>query len=122
MTNNTPKHSTIALAAAALSLGFAATASAAPSTNAEIVGYNTCLDAAERETKDMDTTRHYLLAKDGTNNRYYINAYQWQNGERVAVRVACTTSANGRNLAQVDVDEGRYSNQNARVTIEVAGK
>lgn len=122
MNSNTLKHSTAALAAIALGMGLAATATAKPSSQSEMQGYQTCLDAAERETKAMDTTRNYLLEKDADAKRYYINAYQWQNGQRVAVRVACTTSTNGRTLANVEVDEGRYTNSNTRVTIEVAGK
>lgn len=122
MNSKTLKRSTATLATIALGMGLAATASAKPSTQAEMLGYQTCLEAAERETKAMDTTRNYLLEKDADAKRYYINAYQWQNGDRVAVRVACTTSINGRTLADVAVDEGRYTNRNARVTIEVAGK
>lgn len=122
MNSNTLKHSTAALATIALGMGLAATANAQPSNNAEMVGYETCLNAAERETNTMDATRHYLLAKDADAKHYYINAFQWQNGERVAVRVACTTSTSGRTLASVEVDEGRYNNRNSRVTIEVAGK
>lgn len=119
---NTLKHSATALATITLGLGLAATANAGPSSPAEMKGYETCVNAAESQTQSMDTTRYYLLDQDADAKHYYINAYQWQNGERVAVRVACTTSANGINLASVDVDEGRFNNRNALVTIEVAGK
>lgn len=122
MNNITLKHSTTALATITLSMGLAATATAKPSTPSEMRGYETCMTAAEQESRPMDANRHYLLEKDADAKRYYINAYQWQNGERVAVRVACTTSTSGRTLADVSVDEGRYTNSNPRVTIEVAGK
>lgn len=122
MNSTTLKHSATALATIALGMGLAATANAKPSSTAEIRGYQTCVNAAERETKKMDTGRHYLLARDSDAKRYYINAYQWQNGERVAVKVACTTSSNGLTLADVSVDQGRYSTRNTRVTIDVAGK
>jgi hypothetical protein len=122
MNSTTLKHSATALATIALGMGLAATANAKPSTQAEIRGYQTCVNAAERKTKDMDTTHHYLLKRETDAKRYYINAYQWQNGERVAVRVACTTSLSGLSLADVSVDQGRYKKRDTRVTIEVAGK
>jgi len=122
MRSTTLKHSAAALTTIALGMGVAATASAKPSSHADLLGYNNCIQAAENETTEMDPTRFYLLEQEADQKRYYINAYQWQNGERVAVRVACTTSANGRTLADVAVDEGRYNNRTARVTIEVAGK
>lgn len=122
MNKNTLKHSAAALATIALGMGLATTANAKPSNHADMRGYQTCVNAAEDQTNTLDTTRHYLLAEDTDAKHYYINAYQWQNGDRVAVRVACTTSLNGRTLADVAVEEGRYSNQNTRVTIQVAGK
>ncbi len=99
--------------AATAGLLLAGAAVAKPSQPSEIRGYQSCLTAAEQQTKPMRTTRRYLLQTSDSGRAYFINAYQWQNGERVAVHVTCSTSRNGHKVHNVAVNEGSYDRQNS---------
>ncbi|MFK7915389.1 MAG: hypothetical protein AB8B93_15855 [Pseudomonadales bacterium] len=93
---------------------------AEPSNSAELRGYGKCVDAAAEQSEGLATQRFYLLNTQGDQNQYYINASRWEEGDRVAVRIACETSANGRVLLSQSVAAGRFEGQRGRVSVEVA--
>ena len=93
---------------------------AKPSDSAELRGYDKCLDAAAEQSRGLATQRTYLLNTQGAQNQYYINASRWEDGNRVAVRIACETSANGRTLLSQSMTPGRFDTQRGRVSVEVA--
>lgn len=107
------------LAASTLALA-SATALAQPSNSAELRGYDKCLDAAAEQSQGLAPQRFYLLNTEGEQNQYFINASRWEDGNRVAVRIACETSANGRTLLSQSVVPGRFDTQRSRVSVEVA--
>ena len=115
---------TVALTTLAIagSLSLAGTAYGKPSTDSELRGYQACVNAAQAETARLDPTRSYLLKDGDSEKRYFINAYQWQDGSRVAIKVACSTSPNGRQLNDIAVSEGRYNRNNGRSNIDLAQK
>jgi len=120
----TPIAKTTAITTLAITgaLAMSGTAYAKTSTDSELRGYQACVDAAQAESPTLDPTRSYLLNERSDQKRYFINAYQWQDGSRVAVKVACSTSANGRQLTQVDITEGRYNRTNTYSRIDIAQK
>ncbi|MEZ5558659.1 MAG: hypothetical protein R3E86_08985 [Pseudomonadales bacterium] len=98
-----------ALGAAVLLAGLAAPADARVSTSKELAGYHACLDAAADSHSGLVAKRFYYTAQSGDNRTYYINASAWENGNRVALRIACATSTDGRELLSVSSAEGRYA-------------
>ena len=98
----------------------AGSALAVPSNSAELRGYSNCVAAATEQSDGLQTQRHYLLNSQGERNEYYINATRWEQGDRVPVRIACQTSANGRVLLSQSVAAGRFAKQRGLVSIEVA--
>lgn len=96
--------------------GFAQT-----SSNAEFRGFQQCVDAIDRTSRGLVPARTYYIAKAGASAEYFINATRWENGEREAVRIACTTTNRGQRLLSADVEAGRYVNDAApSVRVEVA--
>ena len=105
---------------ACLTLAFSAASEARTSTASEMRGYNNCVNEASKDSNGLVTQREYLIEKSGASAMYYINASRWQDGERNAVRVACETTLRGARLVSASIEEGRFSNDPARVTVEIA--
>lgn len=95
---------------------------AGPSSSAELRGYSKCISAASEQSLGLAANRYYLLNNEGEQNQYFINASRWESGDRVPVRIACETSANGRVLISQAIETGRYATQRGRVSVEVAGR
>jgi len=114
-----PLKNTLIYTAAAASL-MTMTAQAKLSSSSELRGYNVCIEAAEPEFNGLQLSRNYYLNEEGDKNIYYVNGSAWQSGERVAVRISCDTSANGRQLLSQTSNSGRYSNERATVRVQVA--
>ena len=108
------------LAVATTLLGFSAVVEARPSSEAELRGYNNCVAAAKKESNGLVPTREYLIDKSGENTLYYVNATRWEDGERNTIRVACETKARGHSLVSATIEDGRFSDDKGRVTVEVA--
>jgi len=110
----------IAITAVAACLAFSAVAEARTSSEGEMRGYDQCIEEAGRDSLGLVTSRNYLLDSAGESNFYYVNATRWEDGERHTVRLSCETSANGRHLINAGLDQGRFSQDASRVTVEVA--
>ncbi|HSG88568.1 MAG TPA: hypothetical protein VLA56_05105 [Pseudomonadales bacterium] len=95
-------------------------AQAQVSTESEFRGYSTCIDAAKDEVKGLVTSRDYFIARNSDASQFFINGTAWNDGDRVAVRVACDTSRNGRKLLDLAIDDGRFVLDNGSVTVRVA--
>lgn len=107
---------------AALSLTGVA-AEAKVSTEAELRGYQQCLNAAARESNGLVPTRNYYIDKEDAQTEYFINATRWENGERAYVRINCTTTARGERLLSADIDSGMYRNEPVpSVRVELASQ
>ncbi len=114
---------TLALTTAAITaLAFTTAAEARPSTDSELRGYNTCIEAANAQSEGLVPSREYLINKEGENTLYYVNATRWEEGERNTIRVACETKARGQELVSASIEDGRYTDRESRVTVEVAAK
>ncbi len=73
-------------------------------------GYDNCVDAiAAGDLSGITYPRHYLISRQSDKTDYYLNAYAWENGARVAKRVACQTSKNGRVVLSLQADDGQYA-------------
>ena len=110
----------IVLTAATALLGFSAVVEARSSSEAELRGYNNCVAAVEKESNGLVPTREYLIDRSGDTTMYYVNATRWENGERANVRAACETAARGHRLVSATIEDGRFTRDNTRVTVEVA--
>ena len=108
---------TLTLAAALSAISLAPLAEARPSSHSELRGLENCMDAAADEGMETNPGRTYYIQKEDGENNYFINGFAWQNGDRVPLRIACTTSSNGRQLVSLDFAEGRYSNRSRGVAI-----
>ena len=112
----------IVLAAAALtSVAFASASFAAPSTHAELRGYQACLEANQDDFAGLTTQRNYLLAKTDTGHTYYINANAWQNGQRVKVSFSCETTSTGKLVQNQGVSYNHFISARS-VPVQVAGQ
>ncbi len=114
MTQSTPLIAAIALAA---SVSMIPQAEARSSSHAELRGYQNCLEAASDEGVSLYPSRTYLIKQTSSENHYFINGYQWQNGERQPLRVACETSTSGRQLVNVEVANGRYRSRTSAIDV-----
>ena len=111
---------TLIVSAAVTSIATAGLAQARTSSEAEFRGYQNCLENASEESRGLVASREYLINKDGANTTYYVNATRWNDGERESVRIACETANRGVTLVNATTLEGRYTTDDARVTVEVA--
>ncbi len=85
-------------------------AQAQKSTTAELRGYQTCLNELRvTRPNGLVTPRAYYIAKQGDVSTYYVNTSIWQAGQRVAKRLNCTTTRNGRKLLSFSSSEGRFA-------------
>ena len=101
------KKTLLILVAAAASIAIAAQARV--SNHAEMTGYNTCVNASEGQFHGLVLSRDYFVAQNPGAKSYYINGTAWENGDRIAVRIACDTSNNGRDLKNVTTGSGRFA-------------
>jgi hypothetical protein len=112
---------TIALMTTATALlAFTAIAEARTSSGAELRGYDNCVAAAKKESNGLVAGTNYLIDKAPGSTLYYVNATRWEDGERKNVRIACETAARGHNLVSSVIEDGRFTNVDTRVTVEVA--
>ncbi len=112
----------IGTAALAAGLTFAIQASAGPL--ALQVGYDTCKDKIQSQQKQdgMVFSRHHYVHREAESNTYFINSTAWGGGARVALKSACETSINGRQILALETSQGRWNDlREGRVDIEVAG-
>ena len=80
------------------------------SSSAELRGYQTCLDElAATQPTGLVTPRVYYIAKQGDVSTYYVNTSIWQAGHRVAKRLNCSTTRNGRKLLSFSSSDGRFA-------------
>lgn len=105
---------------ASLTLAFSAASEARSSSSSELRGYNHCIKEAKKDSNGLVTGRDYLINKEGSTTRYFINASRWQDGERAEIRVACETELRGARLVSASIEEGRFTNDSGRVTVEIA--
>ncbi len=109
------------LLSAAAFLGLSTGAAAATSDPAELRGYNSCLKAAPTgDLTDVTLPRVYYIAKHGDSNTYYVNAFGWRDGVRVAKRITCETSLTGRKVYSVQAADGRYARRSETSQATVA--
>lgn len=101
-------------------LAFTALAQARTSSDAEMRGYNNCVAAAKKESNGLITGTSYLIDKVPGSTLYYVNATRWEDGERNYVRIACETASRGHNLVSSVIEDGRFTNVDTRVTVEIA--
>ena len=100
---------TAGLATAVLTAGSLG-AAAQTSSVTEMRGYSNCLAAAKTpELKGVTTPRVYYIASNGDSKTYFVNTWAWQDGERVARRINCETTNNGRKVLNVVSADGRYA-------------
>jgi|GEM_PF-1672980 len=110
----------LVIAAAGAAIALAGTAQAKHSTDAEFRGYQTCIKAEQKESRGLVSERDYLVAAQGSNTAYYVNATRWNDGDREAIRINCETTNRGTALVSKTTLPGRYDTQGSRVTVEVA--
>ena len=73
-------------------------------------GYDNCVDALDSgDLSGISLPRHYLISRQSDTTDYYLNAHAWENGARVAKRVACQTSKNGRVVLSVEASDGQFA-------------
>ena len=96
-------------AAAVLTLSAASGWAAQPSSFAESRGYQTCADAAERETQLIEVAANYYIYDHNDARRYYMNGYAFQDGQSAPIKIACDTTLSGHRLLGVSVDAGQYA-------------
>ena len=99
----------IIVAASLVSLSFAAVSHARTSSDSELRGYNQCLKAAKKQADGLVPSRQYYVQKEGGSAWYFINATQWQDGERANTRIACETSLRGLKLVNATVELGHFA-------------
>lgn len=101
-------------------LAFSVAAEARSSSETEFRGYTTCVNYAEARSDGLVPEREYFIAKKDANTQYFVNATRWEDGERNAIRVACETAARGMQLVSATIENGRFTNAQPTVTVEVA--
>lgn len=116
--SNTIKN--LSMVAAAVAVSGAAVAQA--SSPSQSRGYSKCLNAAAEQSQGLSSQRNYLFSRDGAKSQYYINATRWQNGERVAIRINCQTTANGQMLLSHDIAEGRFARKQSQPGVTIADR
>jgi len=93
-----------------LSAGLGLSTSAVASDLVDQRGYESCVDAFDtRDLSGVTFPRHYYISRQSDTTDYYLNAHAWENGARVAKRVACQTSKNGRVVLSVESGDGQYA-------------
>jgi hypothetical protein len=100
-----------AAAVLAVTFGLAAgTAWAAkPSSFGESRGYQTCVDAAEREVQLVKVASRYFIYDHSDARRYYLNGVAFRDGDATPIKIACDTTSSGHRLLGVSVDAGEYA-------------
>ena len=94
-------------------------AHARTSSDAELRGYNNCMKAAKKQTEGLVASRQYYVQKEQGSAWYYINATQWQDGERATARIACETTLRGHKLVSSNVEAGHFAHIDSN-TLSVA--
>jgi len=90
------------------------------SSDSELRGFANCVAAAKKESNGLVAGSNYLIDKAPGSTLYYVNATRWQDGERKNVRIACETATRGHRLVSSVIEDGRFTNADTRVTVEVA--
>ena len=92
-----------------LALGITATP-AAFASEIDNRGHSNCTKAMETEfSKDGLTVDRQIFIKKNEDQRiYFLNGYVWNAGDRARIRVACSTSSNGRKVQNFVSDRGEY--------------
>jgi|GEM_PF-6911061 len=106
-----------------LGAGLGLSTSAAANDLVDQRGYQSCVEAFDTsDTRDLTGVtfpRHYYISRQADSTDYYLNAHAWENGARVAKRVACQTSKNGRAVLSVESGDGQYA-RSANAALNVA--
>ena len=90
-------------------------AQAKNSTFAELRGYENCVAVLQNsQVRGLVIPRTYYISKAADANNYYVNATMWESGDRVAKRLSCVTSANGRELLSYNLLDGRFASNGDR--------
>ncbi|XOV82537.1 MAG: hypothetical protein ACFHXK_16960 [bacterium] len=110
----------LVIAAISVALAYGSVVEARTSTDAEMRGYNNCVNAAKQESEGLVTSREYLINKERGITEYFVNATRWEQGERNTVRVACETAQRGAKLISASIEDGRFVPEDVRITIDVA--
>jgi hypothetical protein len=82
---------------------------ATPSSFSESRGYQTCVDAAERESHIVKVASDYFIYDHQDARRFYLNGYAFRDGASVPVKISCDTTLSGHRLLDVSVDAGQYA-------------
>ena len=94
---------------AALAVLAGPTWAAERSSFAESRGYQTCVDAAARESQLIKVDADYFIYQHADARRFYLNGRAFRGGESAPVKIACDTSPSGHRLLGVSVDAGTYA-------------
>lgn len=93
-----------------LGAGLGLSTSAAANDLVDHRGYKNCVAAFDSpDLSGVTFPQHYYISRQSDATDYYLNAHAWENGVRVAKRVACQTSKNGRVVLSVEADDGQYA-------------
>lgn len=104
-----PLLSTLAVLALAAAASSTPAWSAQKSSASESRGYQTCVQAAGRETRLIRVdSRYFIYQRDGE-RRYYLNGHAFRRGASEPVKIACDITPNGSHLLGVAVDSGQYA-------------
>jgi hypothetical protein len=82
---------------------------ATPSSFAESRGYQTCVDAADRDNQIVKVASDYFIYDHSDARRFYLNGYAFRDGASVPVKISCDTTLSGQRLLDVRVDAGQYA-------------
>ncbi|MGI9328283.1 MAG: hypothetical protein ACR2PZ_23900 [Pseudomonadales bacterium] len=110
----------LSMIAAAVAVSGAAVAQA--SSPSQSRGYSKCLNAIAEQSQGLSSERNYLFSRDGAKSQYYINATRQHNGERVAIRINCQTTANGQMLLSHEVAPGRFARKQSQPGVTIADR
>ena len=95
----------------------------APSSPAEKRGFQYCVQAVERDLRDLKVESTYYTNTLPDSREFYLNARATLTGTGWGmVRIACETSRSGYRVLAVSHESGRYVGRiRASVPVEVAG-
>ena len=115
-----PKTGKLIVSGLILGAGLGLSAGVAAGERTDQRGYDRCVGAMDTSNLSGVTfPRQYYISRQADSKAYYLNAHAWEDGVRVAKRLRCETSKNGRVLLSVESGDGQYARSEG-VTLNVA--